>query len=43
MVKSKKMPKHKDMDMVEMKVFLGLILKLRSAADMWVSNYEEAE
>ena len=39
----KKTPKHKDMDMVEMKAFPGLILKLGSVADIWVSNYEEAE
>ena len=38
-----KMPKHKDMDTAEMKAFADLILKLRSAADIGVSNYENAE
>ena len=41
--KIQKMPKHKDMDTVEMKAFADLILKLGSAADIGVSNYEEAE
>ena len=38
-----KMPKHKDMDTVEMKAFANLILKRGSAADIGISNYEEAE
>jgi hypothetical protein len=41
--KIQKMPKHKDMDTVEMKAFSDLILKLGSAADIGVSYYEEAD
>ena len=41
--KIQKMPKHKDMDTVEMMAFADLILKLRSAADIGVPNYEEAK
>ena len=41
--KIQKMPKHKDMDTVEMKAFADLVLKLGSAANIGVSNDKEVE